>query len=59
MGPGSSAGTTPVCAAAKRLNQQIGQIAPFEIVFFNELNFPISLPFLQLLLAGIASIGVS
>ena len=36
----------------KLLNQQVGQIAPFEIVFFNELNLPIRLPFLQLLLAG-------
>jgi hypothetical protein len=31
---------------------QAGQIAPLEIVCFNEPNFPIPLPFLQLLLAG-------
>src|SRR6266478_4356097 len=29
-------------------SDQIREIAPFQVVFFNELNFPIPIPFLQL-----------
>jgi hypothetical protein len=34
------------------LYQQVGKIAPFEIILFDELNLPIAFPFLQSLLAG-------
>src|SRR5437660_3048492 len=34
------------------LNQQVAQITPFEIFSFDKLDLPISLPALQLLLAG-------
>src|ERR1700722_19140961 len=40
------------CIEAEPLNQQIGKIAPFEIILLDELNLPIAFPFLQLLLAG-------
>jgi hypothetical protein len=38
--------------AASPPRYQAGQVAPREIVCFNEPNFPIPLPFLRLLLAG-------
>jgi hypothetical protein len=40
------------CIEAEPLNQQVGKIAPFEIILLDELNLPIALPFLQLLLAS-------
>jgi hypothetical protein len=39
-------------ASAGALTEQIGKIAPFEIIPLDQLNLPIALPFLQLLLAG-------
>src|SRR5215831_9032931 len=38
-------------------SDQIREIAPFQVVFFNELNFPISIPFLQLLLPADGVLG--
>jgi hypothetical protein len=40
------------CIEAEPLNQQVGKFAPLEIILLDELNLPIALPFLQLLLAG-------
>jgi hypothetical protein len=40
------------CIDAEPLNQQVGKIAPFEIILLDELILPIAFPFLQLLLAG-------
>jgi hypothetical protein len=53
MGPGAM-GRDDVggCIEAEPLNQQVGKIAPFEIILLDELNLPIAFPFLQLLLAG-------
>src|SRR5215468_532715 len=38
-------------------SDQIREIAPFQVVFFNELNFPIPIPFLQLLLSADGVLG--
>src|SRR5437879_8677107 len=41
-----------VLSTRKESADQIRQVAPFEIVLFDKLNFPISIPFLELLLAA-------
>src|SRR5262249_37156743 len=38
-------------------SDQIREIAPFQVVFFNEPNFPVSIPFLQLLLPADGVLG--
>src|SRR5215471_2817944 len=38
-------------------SDQMREIAPFQVVFFNELNFPIPIPFLQLLFPADGVLG--
>ena len=52
MGPGASAGTTPRLSARPTHSNQVRQVAPFEVVLLDELDLPISLPTLQLLLSS-------